>query len=132
MASSDHDPRLARAAASSLYAIIARRIRWGVVAFVLGFLMLMAFAVSVAVALAGFGTMLAAALFIYQQLRRLGRDHVRGPRDDDRFPLTAFLARMAERFRGRRDTGGLLSADNRKDASTRPPEGPSPAGGVCV
>jgi hypothetical protein len=102
----EEDPRLARAAASSLYATIARRIRWGVVAFVLGFLMLMAFAVSVAVALAGFGTMLAAALFIYQQLRRLGRDHVRGPRDDDRFPLTAFLARMAERFRGRRDTGG--------------------------
>ena len=98
----EEDPRLARAAASSLYAFIARRIRWGVVAFVAGFLMLMLFAVSVWVALAGFGVMLAAGLFIYQQLRRLGRDHVRGSADDDRFPLTAFLARMAERLRGRR------------------------------
>ncbi|HEX9891800.1 MAG TPA: DUF3040 domain-containing protein [Actinomycetota bacterium] len=98
----EEDPRLARAAASSLYAFIARRIRWGVVAFVVGLLMLMAFAVSVWVALAGFGVMLAAGLFIYAQLRRLGLDQVGGPADQDRFPLTASLARLAERLRGRR------------------------------
>jgi hypothetical protein len=102
----EEDPRLARAAASSLYAHIAHRIRWGVVAFAMGFLMLVLFAVSVWVALAGFGVMLAAALFIYQHLRRLGLDHVRGTAEDDRFPLTAFLARMAERLRGRRPGPG--------------------------
>ena len=97
----EEHPKLSRAAASSLYAHTARRIRRGVLAFVAGFLMLMLFAVAVWIALAGFGVMLASALFIYHQLRRLGRDHGRGWTREQGFPLTAFLARMAERLRGR-------------------------------
>ncbi|HVM12460.1 MAG TPA: DUF3040 domain-containing protein [Actinomycetota bacterium] len=96
----EEHPKLARAAASSLYAHTARRIRAGVLLFVAGFVMLMLFAMSVWVALAGFGTMVAAGMFILQQLRRLGRDHGRGWTREQGFPLTAFLARVAERFRG--------------------------------
>jgi membrane protein implicated in regulation of membrane protease activity len=99
------DPRLARAVAS-LSSNVARRIRWGALAFIAGFVMLMLFPISLWIAVAGFGVMLASALLIYQQFKRLGRDQIRDWSRGGRFSLTGFLARLTERFRGnRRDRG---------------------------
>lgn len=99
------DPRLADAASRGLYAHVARRIRWGSLAFVAGFLMLMLFAVSVWVAITGFGVMLAAALFVYKHLKRLGQEQLRAATRGGRFSLTALLARWTERFRGNSTQG---------------------------
>jgi Protein of unknown function (DUF3040) len=101
----EEDPRLARAVAS-LSSNVARRIRWGALAFIAGFVMLMLFPISLWIAVSGFGVMLASALLIYQQFKRLGRDQIRDWSRGGRFSLTAFLARLTERFRGnRRDRG---------------------------
>jgi hypothetical protein len=101
----EEDPRLARAVAS-LSSNVARRIRWGALAFIAGFVMLMLFPISLWIAVAGFGVMLASALLIYQQFKRLGRDQIRDWSRGGRFSLTGFLARLTERFRGnRRDRG---------------------------
>jgi ABC-type bacteriocin/lantibiotic exporter with double-glycine peptidase domain len=101
----EEDPRLARAVAS-LSSHVATRIRRGALAFIVGFVMLMLFPISLWIAVAGFGVMLAAALLIYQQFKRLGRDQIRDWSRGGRFSLTAFLARLTERFRGnRRDRG---------------------------
>lgn len=97
----EEDPRLARAVAS-LTTHVARRIRWGALAFVAGFIMLMLFPISVWIAVSGFGVMLASALLIYQQFKRLGHDQIRDWSRGGRFSLTAFLARLTERFRGNR------------------------------
>ena len=67
------DPRFAGAITrTSLTGHLVRRIRWGAAAFVAGFVMLMLFALSVWVAIAGFAVMLVSALVVYQQLRRMG------------------------------------------------------------
>lgn len=95
------DPRLVEAVSrTSLYTHLARRIRWSALAFLAGFLMLMAFPVSLWVAAAGFGVMLASALLIYRYLKQLGRDQVRAMQQQSgRFSLTGLLARLAGRFR---------------------------------
>jgi hypothetical protein len=72
------DPRFAQQVSHhSLFSLLSRRIRVGALAFVAGFVMLMLFMVSLWVALAGFAVMLFSALFVYNQLRRLGRDQIR-------------------------------------------------------
>lgn len=98
---SEEDPRLAEAVSrTSLYTHLARRIRWSAVAFLVGFFMLMAFPVSLWVAAAGFGVMLAAALLIYRYLKAVGRDQVRAMQQQSgRFSIAGLLARLAGRFR---------------------------------
>jgi hypothetical protein len=97
----EEDPRFATTVGrTSLYAHMARRIRWAVLAFLAGFVMLMLFAVSVWVAVAGFAVMLGSALLIYHQLRMMGQEQVREYSRGGRFSLTGFLARLSERFRG--------------------------------
>jgi hypothetical protein len=71
-----------------------------VLAFLAGFVMLMLFALSVWVAVAGFAVMLAAALLIYHQLRMMGQEQVREYSRGGRLSLTGLLARLSERFRG--------------------------------
>jgi hypothetical protein len=95
------DPRLVEAVSrTSLYTHLARRIRWSALSFLIGFVMLMAFPVSLWVAAAGFGVMLASALLIYRYLKQLGRDQVRAMQlQSGRFSLTGLLARLAGRFR---------------------------------
>jgi hypothetical protein len=96
------DPRFAQQVArTSLYAHVARRVRWAGLAFLVGFVMLVLFALSVWVAIAGFGVMLAAALIAYHQLRRMGSDQIpaAGARG---FSLPGLLARWSQRFRGQR------------------------------
>jgi hypothetical protein len=93
------DPRFAQQVShGSLLSLLSRRIRIGALAFVAGFVMLMLFMVSLWVALAGFAVMLFSALFVYNQLRRLGRDQLRGSgaRPSD------ILGRLSQRFRGER------------------------------
>jgi hypothetical protein len=97
----EEDPRLADAVArTSLYAHIARRIRWGILLFAAGFVMLLLFFLSVWVAITGFAVMLVSALFVYHQLRRISRDQPAPEGSPDR-AVPGFLARLAERFRGR-------------------------------
>lgn len=98
---SEEDPRLAEAVSrTSLYTHLARRIRWSSVSFLIGFVMLMAFPVSLWVAAAGFGVMLASSLLIYRSLKALGRDQVRAMQmQSGRFSFAGLLARLAGRFR---------------------------------
>jgi hypothetical protein len=95
------DPRLAEAVGrTSLYTHISKRIRWALLAFLAGFVMMMAFPVSLTIAAIGFGVMLASALVVYRYLKQLGRDQVRAMQQQSgRYSLTGLLARLAGKFR---------------------------------
>ena len=97
----EEDPRLAEQVSNtSLYTHLARRIRWASLTFLLGFVMLLLFAVSLWVAAVGFALMLLSTLLIYRYLKQMGRDQVRALQQGGRFSLAAFLARMSGRFKG--------------------------------
>ncbi|MGH2674543.1 MAG: DUF3040 domain-containing protein [Actinomycetota bacterium] len=97
----EEDPRFAQQVArTSLHSHVARRLRWGGALFLVGFVLLILFAVSVWLAIAGFGVMLTAALFVYNEVRRMGRDQARALGTSGRFSLAALLARWSQRFRG--------------------------------
>lgn len=96
----EEDPRLAQAVSrASAHAHAVRRIRVGALGFLVGFVMLLFFAVSVGVAIGGFAVMLASALLVYHNLRRMGQDQIQEVGSGAWFSPTAFLARLAERFR---------------------------------
>ena len=102
----EEDPRLADAVSrASPHAHAVRRIRLGAVAFLAGFIMLMLFPVSIWIAIAGFGLMLTAALYVYQLLKSMGRDQLAAAGSGPRLSPTTFLARLAERFRHRGTPG---------------------------
>jgi DUF3040 family protein len=97
----EEDPRLAeQVSTTSLYSHLARRIRWASLAFLVGFGMLLMFALSLWIAAAGFALMLLSALAIYRYLKQMGRDQVRALQQGGRFSLPAFLARLTGRFKG--------------------------------
>jgi hypothetical protein len=100
---SEEDPRLAeQVSRTSLYTHLARRFRWSSLAFLAGFVMLLAFQVSLYVAIAGFGVMLASSLLIYRYLKQLGRDQVRAMQQQSgRFSIAGFLVRLLGRYRDR-------------------------------
>ena len=100
---SEEDPRLAeQVSRTSLYTHLARRIRWSLLAFLAGFVMVMAFWASLYVAAAGFGVMLASSLLVYRYLKQLGRDQIRVMQQEaGRFSVAGLLARIAGRFRDR-------------------------------
>jgi hypothetical protein len=100
---SEEDPRLAQQVSrTSLYTHLARRIRWSLIAFLVGFGMLMAFWASLTVAIIGFGVMLASSLFLYRCLKQLGRDQARAMQTEyGRFTIAGVLARIAGRIRER-------------------------------
>jgi hypothetical protein len=96
----EEDPRLVETVSrSSLSAHLASRIRWSVLAFVAGFVMLMLFPVALWIAAVGFGVMLASALLIYRYLKQLTLDQVRALQGSGRFSIAALLARMSARLR---------------------------------
>ena len=96
------DPRLVHTVTNtSLYAHLVRRIRWSAIAFLVGFLMLMMFPVSLWIAAAGFGVMVGASLLIYRYLKTLGRDQVRAIQRSGKFSIAGILTRVTERFRER-------------------------------
>jgi ABC-type bacteriocin/lantibiotic exporter with double-glycine peptidase domain len=97
----EEDPRLAETVSrTSLSAHLSSRIRWSLLAFFGGFVMLMLFPIELWLAAVGFGVMLASALLIYRYLKQLTREQVRAMQQSGRFSITAMLARMSERFRG--------------------------------
>ncbi len=100
------DPRLASAASTSLQRHLVRRIRWGAAAFVVGFFMLLLFAMSVWVAIGGFAVMLASGLFVYHHLKQVGQGQLRDLGSTGRFSLAGYLARLTERFRGNQQNRG--------------------------
>ena len=96
----EEDPRLVETVSrSSLSAHLSSRIRWSVLAFVAGFVMLMLFPVALWVAAVGFGVMLASALLIYRYLKQLTLEQVRALQQSGRFSIAAMLARMSGRLR---------------------------------
>jgi Flp pilus assembly protein TadB len=97
----EEDPRLAEQVSNtSLYTHLARRIRWASLTFLVGFVMLLLFALSLWVAAVGFALMLLSTLLIYRYLKQMGRDQVRALQQGGRFSLAAFLARMTGRYKG--------------------------------
>jgi hypothetical protein len=96
----EEDPRLAEAASRPLTIHLLRRIRWSLVAFLLGFLMLMLFSISIWIAVGGFAVMVSAAMLVYHYLKQMGKDQLRQlERGGGRLSVTAALARLTERFR---------------------------------
>lgn len=97
----EEDPRFATAVSrKTLSAHLSRRVRWAVLSFIVGFVMLMLFAVSVWIAVAGFAVMLASALMVYHQLRVMGQERLGEDELGGRFSIAAFLARLSGRFGG--------------------------------
>ena len=103
----EEDPRLVESVSKASVASHAlRRIRWGLVGFVGGFVLLLLFVVSTWFAVAGFVLMLVSGLVVYQYLKRMGRDQLRSYGEHGgHFSITAALARLAERLRRPRGTG---------------------------
>ncbi len=103
---SEEDPRLAETVSrTSLSSHLSSRIRWSVLAFLAGFVMLMLFPIELWLGAVGFGVMLASALLVYRYLKQLTREQVRAMQQSGRFSITAMLARMSERFRGPQQPG---------------------------
>jgi hypothetical protein len=103
----EEDPRLVESVSkASVSAHAWRRIRWGMVAFIAGFVLLLLFVANLWFAVVGFGIMLASGLLVYQYLKRMGRDQLRTHgQGGGQFSITAALARLAERLRRPRGSG---------------------------
>jgi hypothetical protein len=100
----EEDPRLVESVSKASVAGHAlQRIRWALVGFVLGFVLLLFFVLSIWFAVAGFGVMLASGLVVYHYMRRMGDQLLTGDRAADS-SLTGVLARLAERLRRPRDS----------------------------
>ena len=96
----EDDPRLVDSVARATIAEHPlRRVRWGVAGLVAGFVLLLLFALSIWLAVAGFALMLASGLVVYHYLKRMGREQLRSLEAGGRLSLTAALGRVAERFR---------------------------------
>jgi hypothetical protein len=104
---SEEDPRLAESVAkASVTSHAWSRIRWGMIAFFAGFVLLLFFVASIWFAVVGFGVMLASGLLIYRYLKRMGRDQLRAQGErGGQLSVTAALARLAERLRRPRGGG---------------------------
>ena len=96
----EEDPKLVeQVGRTDLYRHLARRIRLAALAFVVGFCMILAFAISVWVAAVGFVVTVLSALLIYRYLGQLGRDQIRAMQQEGSLSLTGLLGRIAARFR---------------------------------
>lgn len=94
----EEDPRLAETVArTTLHDHVIRRLRIAMVAAAVGILCIMAFPVSIPVAVIGFGVLLGAVLVMYRSLAALGRDQLRALQESRGPSLAAFLARIARR-----------------------------------
>src|SRR5438105_11681742 len=96
----EEDPRLVKSVTeATVSAHSLRRIRWGLIGFVVGFLLLLFFVASVWFAVGGFAVMLGSALIVYHYLKRMGRDQLRSFAErGSHLSVTAALARMVERL----------------------------------
>jgi hypothetical protein len=96
----EEDPRLVESVTKATVTSHAvRRIRWGLVGFALGFVLLLFFLLSIWFAITGFALMLGSSLLVYHYIRRVG-DQIRSqPERGGPFSITGALARLAERLR---------------------------------
>jgi hypothetical protein len=102
----EEDPRLDESIGRyTLTVHLLRRIRWSLLAFFLGFFLLMLFFISIWIAGIGFGLMVGSAMLVYHYLKQMGKDQLRQLERGGRLSITAALARWTERFR-RPSTGG--------------------------
>jgi hypothetical protein len=96
----EEDPKLVeQVGRTDLYSHLARRIRLATLAFIVGFLLLLLFAISLWVAATGFVVMVLSALLIYRYLGQLGRDQIRAMQQEGSLSITGLLGRIAARFR---------------------------------
>ena len=103
---SEEDPRLAQSVArATITSHALRRIRWGIAAFVVGFVLLMFFFASLWIAVTGFAVMLGSGLLVYTYLKRMGREQLRSLERGGKMSVTAALARLTGRFRPPRGQG---------------------------
>lgn len=103
----EEDPRLVESVSKASVASHAlRRIRWGLVGFVVGFVLLLLFVLSIWFAIGGFALMLVSGLVVYQYVKRMGRDQLRSHGEQGGLSVTGALARLAERLRKRRGSTG--------------------------
>jgi len=97
----EEDPKLVESVSKATVSTHAlARIRWGILGFVAGFVLLLLFLLNTWFAVVGFVVMLGSGLIVYHYLKRMGRDQLRsfGERGGT-LSVTAALARLAERFR---------------------------------
>jgi hypothetical protein len=94
------DPRFVRAVATAAPTPGRMRLRWGIIGFVLGIVMLLGIAVHIAWGFAGFLLMLVSAVTVLNTLKHLGEDRAR----DLGGQLRGGLSRYMEGRR--RDDGG--------------------------
>ncbi len=95
----EDDPRLVeQVGRTDLYTHLARRIRFAVLAFFVGVMLLLLFVVSPWAAAIGFVVMVLSALLIYRYLGQLGRDQIREMQTSGRLTLAGFLGRVGGRF----------------------------------
>jgi hypothetical protein len=100
---SEEDPRFVRTVGQPFGSHAAKRMRLGVLLFIVGFFMLLLFPVAGwgwFAAIAGFGVMLVSALVVYHYLKQMGREQLQSMGTSGRFSLTAYIARLADRLRG--------------------------------
>ena len=97
----EEDPKLVESVSRATVSTHAlARIRWGVLGFLAGFVMMLFFVLSIWFAVIGFAVMLGSGLVVYHYLKRMGRDQLRSFAERrGSFSITATLARLAERFR---------------------------------
>jgi Na+/H+-dicarboxylate symporter len=97
----EEDPKLVESVSRATVSTHAlSRIRWGVLGFLAGFVLMLFFVLSIWFAVTGFVVMLGSGLIVYRYLKRMGRDQLRAFAERrGTFSITATLARLAERFR---------------------------------
>ena len=97
----EEDPKLVESVSRATVSTHAlSRIRWGVLAFLAGFVLMLFFVLSIWFAVVGFVVMLGAGLVVYHYLKRMGRDQLRAFAERrGTLSITVALARLAERFR---------------------------------
>ena len=102
----EEDPRLVeQVGRTDLYTHLARRIRFAVLGFLIGLLLLLLFVVSPWVAATGFVIMVLASLLICRYLGQLGRDQIREMQSSGRLTLTGLIGRIAARFARKQSPG---------------------------
>ena len=95
----EDDPRLVeQVGRTDLYTHLARRIRFAVLAFIVGVMLLLLFVVSPWAAAIGFVVMVLSSLLIYRYLGQLGRDQIREMQTSGRLTLAGLLGRVGARF----------------------------------
>jgi hypothetical protein len=97
----EEDPKLAESVSRATVSTHAlSRIRWGILGFLAGFVLMLFFVLSIWFAVFGFVVMLGSGLVVYHYLKRMGRDQLRTFAERrGSFSITVALARLAERFR---------------------------------